>query len=74
MGVTTQVSPQGTLNKTDYKSLAITAGLFGLSAIITYLLTQVGSLHLSDGLALVVTTILGLILKAIQKYTDGPKA
>lgn len=66
-------SPVGTLNKTDYKSILINAGLFGASAVITYLISQISSFNLSEGLTLVITIVLGTLLKVIQKLLDGPK-
>ena len=66
------VSPKGTVNSADWKSITTTLGIFILSAIIAQLIIIIPGLNLGHNTD-VYTGVILVILKIIQKSLDGPK-
>ncbi len=68
-------SPKFTIDLADLKSLFFTSLLFGASAVLTFVIEHVASIKLDDffpGLEAFTVLILGMLLKLVQKYLNGP--
>lgn len=68
-------SPRGAINLADVKSLLITALIFGASAVLTFVIEHIASVKLDEfipGAEAFMVLILGMLLKFVQKFLNGP--